>query len=142
MFKSCTGKEKYVEIAPKPYIIVNFSVTLLKNKCAGLSWLKNQQLNARHTFLKSSLLFSWYDVSLWHNGPDPCLSFPLCYKYVSMKCVGSSIFYIASSWHTQAYFPAWWEDSKIHWLFSIPSLHTAKVFHTLKKIKLSSLWTK
>lgn len=115
---------------------------MLKDECAGLSWLKNQQLNPRHNFLKSSWLFSWYIFLLWHNGPDPCLFFPLCYKYMSMKCVGSSIFCIAPSWHTQAYFPARWEDSKIHWLFSIPLLHKAKVLHTLKKIKLSPPWTK
>lgn len=58
MFKFCTGKEKYVEIVPKPYILANFSVTLLKDDCVGLSWLKIQQLNPRHTFLKSSWLFS------------------------------------------------------------------------------------
>lgn len=50
MFKLCTDKGTYVEIAPKLYILANFGVTLLKGKCAGPSQLKSQQLNSGTSF--------------------------------------------------------------------------------------------
>lgn len=58
-------------------------------------------------------IFSTKKCLLLHSRVNvPWLPFQLCYKHVSVRGMGScfaGIFHGASSWYTQAHFPAGWE---------------------------------